>query len=153
MVLGEMAVPPSLARALHTYVLTEDGISFLAAPVLAAQLKGKFPNNLHGMPFLLNSSSHSVLSQVLETWFARHEIRPQIVGRIDDSALLKQFAHGGLGIVAVPSTIERDVTNQYGLKLVGRTDEVRQALYLVRPRTRRPHPLVAEIEKAGRLSK
>jgi LysR family transcriptional regulator, transcriptional activator of nhaA len=151
MVLGETSVPPSLARALHTFVLTEDGISFLAAPVVASKLKGKFPNNLHDMPFLANSSSQSVLSQVLEAWFARQEIRPQIVGRIDDSALLKQFAHSGLGIVAVASTIERDVTSQYGLKVVGRTDEVRQTLYLVRPRSRRPHPLVAEIEKAGRL--
>ena len=81
-------------------------------------------------------------------WFARHDVRPHVVGRIDDSALLKGFAHRGLGIAAVPTAIEKDVCTQYGLKVVGRTDEVKQALYLARGRCRQPHPLVAELERA-----
>jgi LysR family transcriptional activator of nhaA len=69
------------------------------------------------------------------------------VGHIDDSALLKGFAHSGLGIVAVPTSIEREVVDRYKLRVVGRTDEVRQPLFLVRARVRRTHPLVAELEK------
>lgn len=146
MVLGDTAVPASLARSLHVVILAEDGVSFLAAPALAARLKGKFPQKLHDSPFLSSSATHSALSPALDAWFARHKIHPHIVGRFDDSALLKGFAHAGLGIAAVPTAIERDVARQYGLKLVGRTDEVRQALYLARARVRRPHPLVAELE-------
>ncbi len=147
LVLADAAVPASLARALHAVVLTESGMSFLAPSALAARMKGNFPENLHEMPFLSGSSANSVLTQTFEAWFARHNIRPRIVGHIDDSALLKGFAHSGLGIVAVPTSIEREVMDQYRLKVVGRTDEVRQPLFLVRARVRRPHPLVAELEK------
>ena len=148
LVLADAAVPASLARALHSVVLTESGMSFLTTPALAARMKGSFPQNLHEMPFLSGSSASSVLTQAFEAWFARHNIRPRIVGHMDDSALLKGFAHSGLGIVAVPTSIEREVLDQYRLKLVGRTDDVRQLLFLVRARVRRPHPLVAELEKA-----
>ena len=144
MVLGDTTAPANLARVLHIVMLSEDGISFLAAPALAARLKGRFPRNLHESPFL--SSSGAALGPALDAWFTRHGIRPHVVGRIDDSALLKGFAHSGLGIAAVPTVIEREVTSQYGLKVVGRTDEVKQALYLARPRVRKPHPLVAELE-------
>lgn len=153
MVLGDTTAPASLARALHIVMLSEDGISFLAAPSLAKRLKGRFPRNLHESPFLSSASTHSVLGPALDAWFARHDIHPHIVGRIDDSALLKGFAHSGLGIAAIPTAIERHVTAQYKLKVVGRTQEVRQALYLARARVRRPHPLVVELENSGRKNR
>jgi LysR family transcriptional activator of nhaA len=146
LVLADAAVPASLARSLHSVVLAESGLSFLAPSSLAARMKGRFPENLHEMPFLSGSGANSVLAQTLEAWFVRHSIRPRIAGHIDDSALLKGFAHSGLGVVAVPSSIEREVVDQYRLKVVGRTEEVRQPLFLVRARVRRPHPLVAELE-------
>jgi LysR family transcriptional activator of nhaA len=152
MVLGDTTAPASLARSLHIVMLSEDGISFLAAPALTARLKGRFPRSLHDSPFLSSSGLHSVLSPALDAWFMRHAIRPHIVGRIDDSALLKGFAHSGLGIAAVPTAIEREVASQYGLKVVGRTDEVKQALYLARARGRKPHPLVAELENYRRTA-
>lgn len=150
MVLGDTTAPPSLARSVQVVLLAEDGISFLAAPSLAARLKGRFPRNLDGSPFLAASGSHSALGPALEAWFAREGLRPRVVGRIDDSALLKGFAQAGLGIAAVPTVIEKEVAAQYGLKVLGRTDEVKQALYLARGRTRRPHPLVAELEASAR---
>lgn len=148
MVLADTPPSPALARSLHVLQLEEDAISFLAAPRIVAQLRGRFPRNLDQTPLLVDS--HSLLSQALEVWFARHEVRPRIVGRIEDSALLKGFAHSGLGVAAVPVRIERDVARQYGLKVIGRTDEVRQPLYLIRARVRRAHPLVVEIEKTRR---
>jgi LysR family transcriptional activator of nhaA len=150
MVLSDATAPASLARSLHVMMLSEDGVSFLAAPALAARLQGRFPRNLNDSPFLSGSSTHSVLSPALDAWFTRHDIRPHIVGRIDDSALLTGFAHSGLGIAAVPTAIEHDVASQYGLKLLGRTDEVKQALYLARARVRKAHPLVAELEAQRR---
>ena len=150
MVLGDTTAPASLARALHVMMLSEGGISFLATPALAARLQGRFPACLHESPFLSSSDTHSFLSPALDAWFARHDIRPHVVGRIDDSALLKYFAHRGLGVAAIPRAIEREVAAQYGLKVVGRTDEVKQALYLARARARKAHPLVAEIEAEHR---
>jgi hypothetical protein len=47
----------------------------------------------------------------------------------------------------VPTSIEIEVMQRYGLGLVGRSEEIRQAVFLVRARVRRPHPLVAELEQ------
>ena len=145
-VLTDTAVPSNLSRSLQASLLADAGMSFVAAPALAARLSGRFPKNLDGAPFLSGSATTSLLTQSLEAWFARHNVRPHVVGRIDDSAMLSGFASSGLGIAATPRSIEEDVAKQYQLKVIGRTEEVRQSLFLIRPRGRRPHPLVAELE-------
>ena len=145
-VLADAPVPASLARSLQARVLADSGLTFLAVRPLAARLARKFPASLDGAPFVAGSGTSSLLGQALEAWFARHDVRPHIVGRIDDSALLKGFAQKGLGVAAVPTSIEAEVARQYGLGIVGRAADVRQSIFLIRPRSRRPHPLVAELE-------
>lgn len=148
MVLSDTPVSPSLARSLHTTVISETGVSFLAAPSICGRLKGRFPKNLEQAPFL--TGSNSALTHSLASWFTRERVHPRIVGRIEDSALLKSLAQGGLGIAAVPTQIEREVSRQYHMKVIGRAPDVRLALFIVRPRVRRVHPLVAEIEQSAR---
>lgn len=145
-VLADAPVPASLARSLQARVLADSGLTFLAVRPLAARLARKFPASLDGAPFVAGSGTSSLLGQALEAWFARHDVRPHIVGRIDDSALLKGFVQKGLGVAAVPTSIEAEVARQYGLGIVGRAADVRQSIFLIRPRSRRPHPLVAEVE-------
>jgi len=147
MVLSDSPVPLSLARSLHTMVIAETGVSFVAASSVYGKLKGTFPKNLDQAPFL--SGSGTALTQSLESWFMRQGVQPRIVARIEDSALLKSLAQGGLGIAAVPTQIEHEVEKQYRMKIIGRAPEVRLALFLARPRGRRVHPLVAEIEQAA----
>lgn len=146
-VLADTAVPGNLARSLHASALTDSGMSFLAARSLAVQLRRRFPASLDGAPFLAGSPPSSLLGQALEAWFARQDVRPLVVGRVEDSALLNGFAQRGLGVVAVPTSIAVAVTRQYGLRVVGHTEEVRQSVFAIRARTRRPHPLVAELEE------
>lgn len=148
MVLADSPVPPNLARSLHAMVISETGVSFMAAATVARSLKGRFPHNLDQMPLLSSSPSHSTLSSLLDAWFLRQQIRPRIVGRIDDSALLKGLAEAGLGVAVVPTSIEAEVAKQYRLKVLGRAPDIRLLVYLVRTRGRHPHPLVAEIEKS-----
>lgn len=146
MVLSDNPVPLSLARSLHTMVIAETGVSFVAASPVCGRLKGTFPKNLDQAPFLTGAGT--ALTQSLESWFTRQGIQPRIVARIEDSALLKSLAQGGLGIAAVPTQIEHEVVKQYRLRIIGRAPEVRMALFLSRLRGRRVHPLVAEIEQA-----
>ncbi len=145
MVLSDSPVPLSLARSLHTLALAETGVSFIAAPTLHGKLKGSFPKNLDQAPFL--SGSGTALTQSLDAWFTRQGINPRIVARIEDSALLKALAQDGMGFAAVPTQIEQEVKKQYTMKVIGRAPDVRLALFLVRPRGRRVHPLLAEIEQ------
>lgn len=145
-VLADTAVPSNLARSLQASVLADSGMTFLAAPTLVKELGQEFPRCLDGAPFLAGSPPSSLLGQALGAWFARHGLRPHVVGRVEDSALLVGFAQRGLGVVAAPTSIERDVMERYGLEPLGRTSELRQSVFLIRARGRRPNALVAELE-------
>jgi len=144
-VLADAPVPANLARILDARVLSESGMTFLAAPQLAKRLSKKFPASLQGAPFLAGSAPSSLLGQAIQAWFARQGVRPHIAGHIDDSALLQGFAARGLGVATVPTSIAKEVMRQSGLAVVGRTEEVRQTLFLIRARGRRPHPFVSEL--------
>lgn len=146
LMLADSPVPANLSRGLQAMEATTSGMSFVAAPALAARLAKRFPGSLDGAPFVAGSAPGSLIEQALEAWFARHKLRPAVAGHVDDSALLKGFAQAGLGVIAVPTSVEVEVLHGYSLKLVGRTEEVRQTIYLIRARGRRTHPLVAELE-------
>jgi LysR family transcriptional activator of nhaA len=147
MVLSDTAVPANLTRALQARVVSDSGMTFVGAPALS-RLKKDFPGSLDGAPFLAGAATNSMLSQSLEAWFARNAVRPHVVGRIDDSALLKGFAQQGLGVAAIPTSLETEVLRQHGLIVLGRTQDIRHSIFLLRARARRPHPLVAELESS-----
>lgn len=149
LVLADAPVPPSLSGSVHVRAVAESGLSFLATRAVASRLARGFPASLDDAPFIAGAAPGSLLGQAIEAWFTRRRVRPRIVGRIEDSALLKAFAQQGLGVIAVPQSIEREVVRQFDLQLVGRTDEVRQSMFLVRGRRRRPHPYVTELESAA----
>ncbi len=145
-VLADAPVPANLARVLEAKVVSESGMTFLAPRAVARKLSRKFPASLQGAPFLSGSAPTSLLSQAIQAWFARQGVRPHIAGSIDDSALLQGFAEQGLGVATVPTSIAKEVMRQSRLGVVGSTEEVKQTVFLVRARGRRPHPLVSELE-------
>jgi LysR family transcriptional activator of nhaA len=146
-VLSDAPVPANLTRILESKVLSESGMTFLASRPLAKSLSRRFPASLQGAPFLAGSAPTSLLGQAIQAWFARQGLRPHIAGRVDDSALLQGFAGRGLGVATVPTSIAKEVIRQSRLGVVGSTDEIRQTLFLVRARGRRPHPFVRELEE------
>lgn len=135
--------PPSaeLHAGVRVQVLVKPGLSFLAAPSIAARYPGRFPRRLDGMPFLLWSTD-SAIALAIQQWMATHGVHPTLTGRFGDSALMKAFAEEGLGAIAVPSMVEREVCRQHGLQVLGRTDEVHHPVYAIVPRRRRLHPMV-----------
>jgi len=149
-VLADTAAPANLARSLQARTLTQSGVSFLAAPALATTLNENFPASLDGAPYVVGTAPHSLHGQAVDAWFAQRGVRPRIVGHVDDSALLTGFAEGGLGVIAVPTSVEAEVMRHHGLALVGRTEEIRQAVFLIRPRGPRVHPLVTELDSDAR---
>jgi LysR family transcriptional regulator, transcriptional activator of nhaA len=117
-VLTDAPVPANLARVLEARVLSESGMTYLAARPLARRLAKQFPASLQGAPFLSGSAPSSLLGQAIQAWFARQGVRPHVVGRIDDSALLQGFAQRGLGIATVPTSVASQVIRQSGVGLV-----------------------------------
>lgn len=143
-VLTEMPAPPHLARTVRSRRLLESGVSFLASPALRRRLGRRFPASLDGAP-LIAWPEGSPLGGSIESWCAGRGAVPRIVARCEDSALMKVLAQRGLGILCVPTVIETDVARQFGLKAVGRVEELRQPLYLISPAMRHANPLLDEI--------
>ena len=86
----------------------------------------------------------------MEQWFNSQEIRPRIVAEFDDSALAKDFGKEGMGVFAAPAVIEAEVRQQYGVRVVGRSDAVRQQFYAISIERKIKHPAVVAICEAAR---
>jgi LysR family transcriptional activator of nhaA len=86
----------------------------------------------------------------MAAWFDTVGVRPRIVAEIDDSAVLKVFGQGGVGLFAAPTAIEADLISQYGVKAVGRVEAVKERFYAISIERRITHPVVKEITSAAR---
>ena len=143
-ILADAPASPSSTIPAYTHMLGESGISFFAARSLAKEHRRKFPHSLDGAPFLLPTDDTS-LRRSLEHWFNKEEIRPMVIGEFEDSALLKAFGQGGRGIFAMPSVIETEVSLQYDVQVVGRTEAITERFYAISLEQKRQHPAVAAI--------
>lgn len=88
--------------------------------------------------------------RMLDHWFEVNDVRPSIVAEAADSALLKRFGHAGLGLFPGPTAIEKEITGQYKVSVVGRFDELRERFYVVSSERRIKHPAVAAITDGAR---
>jgi hypothetical protein len=57
-------------------------------------------------------------------WFDRHHVQPDVVAEIEDSAVVKVFGKGGIGLFASPIAIEKDVVDQFNVERLGLLDGV-----------------------------
>lgn len=141
-------VPGAGVRAYH-HLLGECGVTFLAEAKLAKQYASGFPASLDGAPVLLPSGS--ALRSALDQWLDAQGLRPRVVAEFEDSSLLKVFGQDGVGIFPSPSVVEGAVARQYGVEVVGRTDEVRERFYVISGERRIKNPAIIAIRDAARV--
>jgi LysR family transcriptional activator of nhaA len=79
-----------------------------------------------------------------------HDVRPTIVAEFDDSALAKSFGVEGMGVFATPTVIESEVLHQSGVRVIGRSEEVRHQFYALSVERKIKHPAVVAICKSAR---
>jgi LysR family transcriptional activator of nhaA len=149
LVLADTPAPPAIKVRAYSHLLGECGVSVLGSARLAAAHRRRFPRSLDGAPFLLPSGD-SGLRLSLEEWFRKQGIRPRVVGIFEDSALIDAFGRAGAGLLAVPSAIEAEVRAQYGLRLVGRLDSVRQRFYAITVDRKLRNPAAIAISERAR---
>lgn len=148
-VLTDAPASPAVKIRAYSHLLGECGIAFFASADRAGKLKGRFPKSLDGAPILLPSREAAV-RRSLEQWFDEKEIRPEIVGEFDDSALIKAFGQAGVGVFAAASVTEATIKRQYGVRVIGRTDEVQERFYAISVDRRLKHPAVVAISETAR---
>lgn len=149
LVLADGPAGPGIAVRAFSHPLGECGTTFFASPKLAAKARRRFPHSLDGAPFLLPGAP-STVRRGLEQWFNAQDIRPKIVAEFDDSALAKDFGEIGLGVFQAPSVIEAEVLRHYHVRVVGRSEAIRQKFYAISVERKIKHPAVTAITEFAR---
>ena len=148
-VIADSPLPSAVNVKGFSHLLGECGLTFFATAKLAREHKGSFPRLLDGAPLLLPGDQSAVRPKMMR-WFDEQRIRPRIVGEFDDSALLKAFGRGGVGMFAAPSVIAEQVRLQYGVAAIGRTNAVAETFYAISVERRLTHPAVVAVTSAAR---
>jgi LysR family transcriptional activator of nhaA len=148
-VITDTPAPPNIRVKAFSHLLGESDTAFFAPPALAASLRRRFPASLRDTPMLL-PTTNTALRRALEEWFEKEGVRPRVVGEFEDSALMKVFGHGGSAVFPAPAAIEQDINRFYGVRVAGRTSEVKERYYAISVERRLKHPGVLAITSAAR---
>jgi len=148
-VLADTPCPPGSGVRAFNHLLGECGVSFFAARKLASKLQKGFPASFDGAPFLM-PAGETALGRNVTQWLEAEDVRPEIVAEFEDSALMKTFGQDAFGVFPFPSITEADVTRQYGVKVIGRTDDIRARFYAISPERRLKNPAVVAICETAR---
>jgi LysR family transcriptional activator of nhaA len=135
----------------HSHLLGESTLSFFASAYKAPQYRKHFPTSLNGAPMLMPAEGNA-LGRAVRHWLRDNDIHPKIRGYFDDSALLKAFGKAGEGIFFMPSVIEKRVTLEYNVHVIGRVEELTERYYAITAHRRIRHPAVAAIYETARHS-
>ena len=149
LVLSDVPVGGNIKVRAFNHLLGECGLTFFATPDLARKYRRGFPQSLDGAPLLVPTEDNLV-RRSLDHWFESIGVRPHFVAEFDDSGLLKSFGQGGEGIFGAPSVVEAGVRKQYGVHVVGRTEEVIERFYAITVERRIKHPAAVVISESAR---
>lgn len=149
LVIADEPMPKRVSVKAFNHALGRSALSFFCAAGLKGRLQGEFPACLDGQPMLVPGATSAVRRQ-LEGWFARHRLAPVVVGEFDDAALMKAFGREGQGVFMAPSVLEAETCSQFGVTVVGRTDELVEEFYCVSVERRITHPCVLAITDCAR---
>ncbi|MDA3960002.1 MAG: transcriptional activator NhaR [Planctomycetota bacterium] len=149
LVISDAPIPPHVNVRAYNHELGRSAVGIFAIPKLARQLKRQFPASLDGAPFLAPTEK-SVMSGDLERWFETHGIKPRVIGRFENSALLKVFAGQGHGCFAAPLAVTDHLRDQHNAVLIGEINDVTDRYYAISVERRIKHPAVAAVCDEGR---
>jgi LysR family transcriptional activator of nhaA len=149
LVIADEPMNRQLSVKAFNHSLGTTAMSFFSTAALKKRLGGKFPANLDGAPMLVQGAQ-SAMRKRMELWFAEHHINPRTIGEFDDAALMKAFGREGRGVFMSPTVLEKETCEQYGVKVLGRTDQLVEEFFAVSVERRIKHPCVAAITQAAR---
>jgi len=145
LVLADEPASSGLRARIFNHRLGRSGITFCAAPAIAARLRRNFPRSLHGAPALLPSENMGMRTS-LETWFDEQNVKPRLVGEFEDASLMMVAASFGmLGFTMTPTVVGDAVLKHYGLKVIAKVEECANDFYASTAERRVKHPVAVAI--------
>jgi LysR family transcriptional regulator, transcriptional activator of nhaA len=149
LVIADAPYPPGLNIKCFNHPLGESPLCCFGTAQLARRYKGRFPHFLDGAPLLLPRKD-TAWRRALLAWIESKNVRPQIRGEFDDTALMKTFAHAGAGFLFAPATTAAEICRQYDLRNLGTVEEVKQSFVAISVERRILHPAVRAITTHAR---
>jgi LysR family transcriptional activator of nhaA len=148
-VLADRAAPPNPNLKLYSRSLGASPLAWYAPASLYAAARRNFPHSLARVPVLL-PTTHIAVRARLDLWFDRMSIRPSVAGEFEDSALLKTFGAGGMGVFPGAELVHHELTARYKVKRVGACDGVEEHFFAIGTEKKVLHPLVQRLLRAQR---
>lgn len=145
-ILTDTALDPLYKVQAYSHRLGESGIVIMGTKELAQKYRRGFPGSIDGAPFLLPMDT-SVLRRAMDQWFSELHLTPVIKGEFADSAMLKIAGRQGLGLFAIPISIQDEVAKIYGLYEVGVAEGLKERFYAVSVERKLKHPAVIAIRE------
>lgn len=149
LVLSDRPIPVGVSVRAYNHPLGESTISFFCKPAAMRRYRNGFPASLDGAPVLMPAHG-GALRRELDDWFEEAGVEPQVVAEFDDSALLKMFGAGGVGVFPAPSAIAGEIERMYSARAIGEVEGVRETYYAISPDRRLKNPAVVEIIDGAR---
>lgn len=120
-------------------------------PDLCGQYHEGLPGSLNGAPFILPAEG-TLMRRSVDHWISENDFHPEIVGEMDDTALMKVFAEAGVGFIAAPLAITAEIGTQFGLRLLTQIPGAVERFYAITVQRRLQHPAVLAISQTARSS-
>ncbi len=143
-VLADRGAPPNPNLRLYSHPLGHSPMAWYAPKAWESLARSGFPASLDKVPVLL-PSHHAAVRLRLDQWLERNSLHPQVVGEFDDSALLKTFASGGMGVFPATTMIHDELTKTYQVRRIGECTGVEEYFYAINTERRAQHPLVQKL--------
>lgn len=99
---------------------------------------------------MLLQTPNTAVRQSLDQWFETYHIEPNIVGEVEDMAMLQTLAQHGMGIFAAPTVVQSEVCRRYHVQVIGELEKVRERFYAISVERKITHPAVLTISEVAR---
>ncbi len=146
LVLADRPAPNNKSLNVFSEELGRSEIAWYGIKKVRSESKKGFPECLNELPILL-PTSHSSVRLLIEQWFDKLSITPNIVGEFEDSALLETFAASGMGVFPAVQLVQKELKGTYGIDLIGTCEGVNEYFYAIRSEKKMQNPLVEAVIK------
>lgn len=143
-VLSDRPAPRNPNIKLYSHALGSSAIAWYGTKALVAAAKKGFPSSLTDVPVLL-PTAHTALRDRLDQWFEQRGMRPKVMGEFADSALLKTFGAGGLGVFPAAEWVHDDLLAHYAVQRLGTCEGVTEHFFAIGTEKKVHHPLVQRL--------
>lgn len=143
-VLADRAAPPQPGLRLYSHRVGGSPVGWYAPPAWVEAGSQDFPRSLARVPVLLPTPS-ATMRAGLDQWFERQALHPRVVGEFDDSAMLKTFGAGGMGVFPAADWVHDDLLARYGVRRIGGSAGVEDAFFAIAADKHIQHPLVQRL--------